>query len=67
MARHSFAAAFAMNLLQGLVTRVSRQGSPTLVEHVLPSLMKRMSAFADGTNQILLDRIGRGPLSAYGA
>lgn len=40
MARYSFAAAFAANNLQGQVTRVSRQGSPALVEKVLAPMMK---------------------------
>lgn len=48
MARHSFAAAFAINNLQGQVTRVSRQGPPALVDKVLTPLIegKYLSAVA---------------------
>ncbi len=39
MARHSFAAAFCMNNLQGIATRVSRHGSPKLKEELSTGLI----------------------------
>ena len=39
IAAHDFAAAFALNNLQGSVTRMEREGSPAQIERYLPGLL----------------------------